>query len=200
MACHTLQYILLVQSGDFGGLAAATLSYVSYFTILTNILVGLAFSTPFLAPENKLRLFFERQAVRAAIALYILVVMVVYWAVLAQIHHPVGLSAVANMGLHLVVPVIYIIDWLVFAPKGSMSFKRIPYWVSYPFAYGIYTIIRGAVTGGYPYPFLNVTELGLGGVIVNMLGFTSFYAGGAAAFIALGLLLSKRELVSETAE
>jgi energy-converting hydrogenase Eha subunit A len=185
------QYILLVQSGSFGGFVTSTLTYLGYFTILTNILVGLALSTPFLAPDNKLRLFFERPAVRAAIALYILVVMVVYWALLAQIHNPVGLSALANYGLHLIVPVLYILDWLVFAPKGNMSFKHIPYWILYPMAYGGFNIIRGMLSGFYPYPFINVDELGMGAVIVNMIGFTSIYAIGAAVFIGLGRLLSR---------
>jgi hypothetical protein len=199
-ASVVIQYAVLVADGTFGGLAATTFTYLGYFTILTNILVGLAFTAPFLAPTNTLRSFFERQAVRAAIALYILVVMVVYWAVLAQIHHPVGLSAVANVGLHLVVPVLYILDWLVFAPKDKMSFKRIPLWVIYPMVYGIYTIIRGALSGVYPYPFLNVTELGIGQVSINMLGFTAFYALGGAVFIALGRILPNRMTVDEAAK
>ena len=117
--------------------------------------------------------------------------MVVYWALLASIHNPVGLSAIANVGLHLIVPIIYILDWVLFAAKDKMSFKHIPFWILYPISYGIYTIIRGAITGTYPYPFLNVTELGTAQVFVNMLGFTVFYALGAAAFIALGRRLGK---------
>jgi len=186
-----VQYVILIQEGAFGGFVSSTITYLSYFTILTNILVGLAFTAPLLSAENKLRHFFNRQAVRAAIALYITVVMVVYWALLASIHNPVGLSAVANVGLHLVVPIWYILDWLFFAAKDKMSFKRIPFWILYPLGYGIYTIIRGAITGVYPYPFMNVTELGMGQVFINMLGFTAFYALGAAAFIALGRWLGK---------
>ena len=190
-----VQYVVLVQSGDFGGLAASTFAYLGYFTILTNILVGLAFTSPFFKTGNGIRAFFEQQAVRAALALYILVVMVVYWVALAAIHNPVGISAVANYFLHLIIPILYILDWLLFAPKGNMSWKRIPYWVAYPMAYGIFTMIRGAVTGTYPYPFLNVTELGGFQVFVNMLGFTGFYAVGAAAFIGLGRFLSRNNTV-----
>lgn len=193
-----VQYVVLLEEGTFGGFAHTTFTYLGYFTILTNILVGFAFTTPFLAPENKLRQIFERQAVRAAIALYILVVMVVYWSALASIHHPVGISAIANYGLHLVIPVLYLLDWLLFAPKGSMAWRSIPFWVAYPFIYGIYTMIRGAVTGVYPYPFLNVTELGIGQVVVNMSGFTVFYAIGAAVFIGVGRVLSRRSQIVES--
>ena len=184
------QYIIMVQSGDFESVGAATLTYLGYFTVLTNILAGLAFTTPFLKSRNKLRAFFNRQAVRAAIALYILVVMVVYWALLASIHHPTGWSAVANIGLHLVIPVLFILDWLIFSAKGNMSYKDLPYWTIYPVIYGLFNIIRGLLTGFYPYPFLNVSELGYGGVFVNMLGFMSIYLIGGAAFITIGWFLN----------
>lgn len=178
------QYGLLLRSGDFGGVAASTLAYLGYFTVLTNILAGLAFTAPFLRGGSAVRHFFMRPAVRAAIALYILVVMVVYWALLAAIHHPTGLSAVANIGLHLVIPMLFIADWVVFSPKSDLSYKDLPYWVLYPLAYGLLNIVRGVMTGFYPYPFLNITELGFGGVFINMLGFMSIYLIGGAVFIA----------------
>lgn len=192
-----IQYAILLKEGSFGGFASTTITYLSYFTILTNILVGLAFTTPFLKSENRLRRFFEKPAIRAAIALYITVVMVVYWALLAKIHHPVGLSAITNYGLHLVVPLLYIFNWVFFASKDRMSFKRIPFWIIYPLGYGIYTIIRGGITGEYPYPFMNVAELGMGAVFINMLGFTAFYAVGSAAFIALGRWLGKSIVIAK---
>jgi len=193
------RYVIRLFDGSYGGFASATIGYLSYFTILTNILVGLAFTAPLLSEGNKLRLFFEKPAVRAAIALYITVVMAVYWAVLAPIHNPVGISAITNVGLHLIVPILYILDWVLFSKKDKMSFKRIPYWILYPVAYGIYTIIRGSVTGDYPYPFMNVTELGMGRVFINMLGFAGFYAVGAAVFIALGRRLGNPKIAEEYA-
>jgi len=190
-AALIIQYVVMVMDGEHGGFAATTIVYISYFTILTNILAALALTAPFLSSGSKLKAFFERKAVRAAIALYILVVMVVYWAVLAKDHNPEGISAIINVFLHLIVPLLYIFDWLVFTPKDGMSLRRIPWWVAYPMAYGIYTILRGAITGVYPYPFLNVAELGGLPVFLNMLGFTAFYAIGAAAFIGFGRVLPK---------
>ena len=181
-----LQYILMVSSGEHGGFVSSTLTYLGYFTILTNILVALAFSVPFMKAESPLRRFFQRQSVRAAIALYILVVCIVYYALLAKIHNPVGLSAVLNVGLHFLLPVLYILDWLLFAKKDSMSFKHLPLWTAFPAAYGVFNIIRGAMTGFYPYPFLNITELGFGAVFINMFGFMLIYAIGGAIFITLG--------------
>ena len=183
----------MVQSGEFGSFGAATLTYLGYFTVLTNILAGIAFATPLLNSGNKLREFFDRQAVRAAIALYILIVMVVYWALLASIHNPTGISAIANIGRHLVIPILFICDWLFFSAKGNMSYKHLPYWTIYPVLYGVFNIVRGLMTGFYPYPFLNVDELGYGGVFINMLGFMSIYIFGGAAFITIGWFLSARK-------
>jgi hypothetical protein len=187
------QYTLMVQSGEFGGLGGTTLTYLGYFTILTNILAALAVTAPFFSSRSKLRAFFERQAVRAVIALYILVVMVVYWALLAKIHHTEGLGILTNWSLHLIIPVLYILDWLIFSPKGQIRFKDLPYWIVFPVAYGMFNILRGAITGFYPYPFLSISDLGFGTVFVNMLGFTSIYLMGGAAFIWLGRVLSERE-------
>jgi len=192
------QYIIMARSGDFGSIGAATLTYLGYFTVLTNILAALAFTTPFLKPGNTLRQFFDRQAVRAAIALYILVVMVVYWALLASIHDPTGWSAIFNVGLHLVIPVLFIFDWIIFSPKGNMSYKHLPYWTIYPVAYGLFNIARGLITGFYPYPFLDVSKLGYGNVFVNMLGFMSIYLIGGAAFITIGWYLSRNRIEGPT--
>ena len=93
------QYAVLIKEGTYGGLGATSLSYFGFFTVTTNILVALAFSVPLLKPTHKLRHFFERQSVRAAIALYILVVAVIYYAVLAADHNPEGISALFNICL-----------------------------------------------------------------------------------------------------
>ena len=45
------QYFLVVSEGGHANLAAATISYLSYFTILTNFLVVLAFTAPLLSPN-----------------------------------------------------------------------------------------------------------------------------------------------------
>jgi len=187
-----LQYILLVRGGEYGGFGTSTLTYFGFFTILTNILVALAFSVPFFKTEGKIAGFFSRQSVRAALALYILVVGMVYYALLAKDHNPEGLSALLNIFLHFLIPVLYILDWIVFAKKDAMSFKHLPWWTAYPVLYGVFNIIRGAWTGFYPYPFLNISELGMGPVTINMLGFTLLYLVGGAVFILLGRALSRR--------
>ena len=37
-------------------------------------------------------------------------------------------------------------------------------WLAYPGVYLVYVLARGAVSGEYPYPFMDVKVLGYGGV------------------------------------
>lgn len=175
-----LQYYLTVGNADGDFVLAAT-RLLSFFTILTNILVALAMTLPWLAPESKLAAFFSRPSVRTAIAAYIIVVSAVYYAILRKLWNPEGLQYLADAIEHCVASALYIVDWLVFVPKGMVSARSIPWWLLYPLG-NAFSLIRGAVTGFYPYPFLEVTQLGYERVLLNMGVLT-------AAFAMLGLVL-----------
>jgi len=187
------QYILMVTSKEYGGALAATGTYLGYFTIWSNILVALAFSVPFIGQTSRLKRFFERPAVRAAIALYILIVAIVYHALLSKIHNPTGLSAITNIVTHYLLPLLYLMDWAVFANKRGMRYKHLPLWVIFPLIYGGFNIVRGIFTGFYPYPFLDVNTRGALSVGIAMTIFTAIYFIGGAAFIWIGKRLSQRE-------
>ena len=77
---------------------------------------------------------------------------------------------------------LYIVDWFVFVPKGRVSARSIPWWLLYPVGYAAFSLLHGAVTGFYPYPFLEVRQLGYERVLLNMGLLT-------AAFAVLGLIL-----------
>jgi len=186
-----LQYIVIVQSGQYPSVGASTLAFIGYFTVTTNVLVALAFTAPLLASTGKLHSFFVRPPVRAAIALYIVVVAIVFHTMLAQLFDFEGMAAVANLIVHTAVPVLFVIDWLVIAEKRPMRYKHLPYWVIYPLVYGSFTIVRGLLTGAYPYPFLDVNALGLVNVFINLAGFIALFAVGGAVFITIGRALSK---------
>lgn len=188
-----LQYYVMVSDGEFGSAANATLMFLGYFTILTNILVALAFTAPFLRDGNRINAFFLDPHVRAAIALYITVVAVIYHLLLSALYTPTGLPLLTDIGLHTAIPILFVIDWLVFADKRGLSYATIHWWVAYPLVYAFATLARGLLTGFYPYPFLDVTTIGLGGFFKSMLGFIVLYAVGAALFILVGRMLEKRQ-------
>ena len=78
---------------------------------------------------------------------------------------------------HCIAPALYLFDWLLFVPKGMLSSKSVPWWLLYPFGYAVYSLLHGAVTGFYPYHFLEATQLGYDRVLLNMGVLTAAFVG-----------------------
>jgi hypothetical protein len=57
--------------------------------------------------------------------------------------------------------------WLLFAPRAGLGWKDAVTWLTYPGVYLVYILARGAVSGLYPYPFVDVNVLGYGGVLAR---------------------------------
>lgn len=67
--------------------------------------------------------------------------------------------------------------------KGRLRWQDAPAWLIYPLAYVAYTLARGAVMNWYPYPFLDVTQLGYLTVLWHIVVLT-------CGFFGIGLLIS----------
>jgi hypothetical protein len=184
-----LQYGLIVSRGGDGGVIGATTSYFSYFTILSNIVATAVFLALASGAKKAASKGLASPPARAASALYLSNVAVVYHAVLASQWDPQGLQRLADIILHTAMPLAAIIDWLFFAPKQDLRAMMIPYWLFLPTVFGVYTLARGAVTGVYPYPFLRVTELGYPAVLMNMAGLLAAFALAGALMIVLGRII-----------
>ena len=178
--------------GEYSSIAETLFVYFGYFTVWANILVALAFTAPLLNPDRKLSNFFMRPGVRAALASYILMVSVVYHVMIVPYWNPQGFTWLTATGLNTVMPILYIIDWLFFAEKRPIFYKHLPYWLIFPAVYGATSIVRGLLTNVYPYPFLNVADLGIGNVLLNMSGLVAVFAVVGPIFIAVGHLISDR--------
>lgn len=148
--------------------------YFTYFTILTNLSIGTWFLVGAFAGPRWDRF----STLRLALTVYGLVTLSIYWVFLSPNSHPQGLAFYANLGLHLVVPLAMAAEDLVapwpkiarLAPLGVLVF---------PLAYGAFTLIRGSLTGWYPYFFLDPAKLG-GWLVLS--GFMIFLF---AVFLAL---------------
>ncbi|MCC7251712.1 Pr6Pr family membrane protein [Hyphomicrobium sp.] len=184
-----LQYWLVI-SGDIGpDPVNRTINFFSYFTILTNILAALAMTAPLLAPGSSIGGFFDRPAVRTAIATYIIVVGVIYHLVLRDLWDPQGWQWIADMSLHYVTPVLFVVDWLLFVPKHSVPWRAALAALAYPLIYMGWTLWHGSWSGFYPYPFVDVTQLGLDKVLVNAGGMTAAFLVLCLVLIAVGRVL-----------
>jgi hypothetical protein len=155
--------------------------YFSFFTILTNFIVVVCCTFILLKPTSNTGRFFSRPDTLTAIAVYITVVGIVYNTVLRFLWSPQGPQLIVDELLHSVIPLLFIILWFLLTRKAVLKWKNIFPWLLYPLAYIIYILIRGTFSGFYPYPFINVTELGYNKVLVNCVGLL-------LAFLFLSLL------------
>lgn len=179
-----LQYTLTITKPGAPFLEA-TVRYFSFFTIITNVLVALALTLPWLAPESRAGQFFDRPSVRTAILAYIIIVAVIYHYLLAKLWNPQGWQLLADTIEHVVTPALYVIDWVLFVPKGTVKWKSAVVWLGYPLVYAAYSLIHGAVTGFYPYPFINVSNLGYDKVLINMAVLVLVFLGLGLALIGI---------------
>lgn len=187
-----LQYYLIVQGQTGPAFATRTVNFFSYFTILSNLLAAAALSAPTVAPASPLGRFFSAPTVRTAVVLYTSVTAATYIVILQGLWKPEGLQWVADVTLHYVTPTLFLLDWLIFTPKGTLRATSAAPWLLFPLAFGLYSLARGPLTGFYPYPFLNVTDLGLGKVLVNMAVMSAFFLAVGLGFVLLDRLLRRR--------
>lgn len=146
-----------------------------FFTIWTNtviaaVCVGLAFGRT------------VPQWLSAGSALSIALVAGVYHALLAQGRNLVGLEWGVDVMVHTVIPAAFIGLWMFALAKDRLAWGNLLIWMAYPLIYSIYAIGRGAVDGIYPYFFLDIANLGSGGVAI-------WVAGLSAVFVMAGTLL-----------
>lgn len=156
-----LQLILMIQAPTSDSIFEVIIRFFSYFTILSNLIVFAYFISKALSAELGENGFWTRPETSTAVTVYITVVGIVYHVVLSKIHHPQGLAKIADHGLHSFTPIVTLLYWVVFVSPKKVNYASVPYWLIYPALYFVYTIIHGALTQFYPYPFLDVSKIGL---------------------------------------
>lgn len=162
---------------------ATILRFFGYFTIDTNILAALCFTLIFSGSNSGLGRFFSRVSTLTAITVYIIIVGIVYNVILRSTWNPQGMQKLVDELLHSVTPILFILFWVFFAPIEELKWKNAFPWLIYPVAYMIYGFIHGAIAKFYPYPFVNVIQLGYTKALLN--------AGGILAamfFLSLALI------------
>jgi uncharacterized membrane protein YeaQ/YmgE (transglycosylase-associated protein family) len=88
----------------------------------------------------------------------------------------------------VVVPLLALVGWLVFGPRPRVTARVVLLALVFPVLWLLGTLLVGAVSGWYPYPFVDVDEQGPGPVAVACLG----VLGLLVALLLLGWLLDRR--------
>jgi hypothetical protein len=201
-----LRFYLAIDTSltDGTGIGSGVISFFSYFTVLTNILVALAFTAGSMRPSpdhpRLLPSLLQQPSTVTAIAVYITIVSVVYHLLLSQLWNPQGLTKGVDVMLHSVMPVAYWVYWWLGVPKRSLRWRGALVWLGYPIGYSIYTLLLGAIRDKYPYPFSDVNALGYGRVLFNSLGMFALFAIVSLCFIGIGRWQAGQVILPKSAQ
>jgi hypothetical protein len=149
------------------GIVPRVLDFFSYFTIWSNIVVAVVLTMLARRPARDTPRF---RVLRLDSLLMIVITGLVYAVVLAPNAHPEGWNIPANALLHIVTPTLTVLVWLIAGPRGWIAWSTIARSLIIPIVWVVYTLLRGAVIGAYPYPFVDVVKLGYGQVMLNIIG------------------------------
>ncbi len=82
-----------------------------------------------------------------------------------------------NLAFHYFCPLMTIIYWIIYGNKSGLGYIDGIKWLIVPLVYVIYILIRAKLNikiandgEVYPYPFMNLRELGLKNFIINIIG------------------------------
>ncbi|KRA66145.1 hypothetical protein ASD79_02365 [Caulobacter sp. Root655] len=171
-----LQLWLMIHGKAGPELGQAVVRFFSFFTILSNLAVGVLLSASVLAAATPLGRWAARAGTRVAVAVYIAVTAAIYHTLLAGLWNPQGAQLVADTLLHSVTPALYLLDFLIAPPREAARWSTAWKALVFPAVYGAWSLLHGAFSGFYPYPFLDVAKHGYGAVLVNMLAMAAgFY-------------------------
>lgn len=187
-----LQLVLVAQGHNVldetnrPDLSTRLVRFASYLTIWGNVLV--AWSAGSLAlgrlPESRIA-----RALRLDAVVLIALIGIVHFVLLRPLLTLHGADLVADKLLHMVVPVLCVVGWVVFGPRERAATSDLGLFLVLPVGWLAYTLVRGAFVDWYPYPFINVNEHGYGVVLLNCTGVAVL-----ALALAFGALWCDRRL------
>ncbi|WP_310528828.1 Pr6Pr family membrane protein [Nocardioides sp.] len=163
------------------GLAERLIRFIGYFTILSNILVAWVTWTLGLGRGHRGTGW---RTLRLTSLVAITVTGIVHWFLLRPLLDLEGADYLADKLLHVAVPLLAVIGWVAFGPRGRVQGRDVLASLVFPITWLAYTLVRGAVTGFYPYPFLDADTQGHAAVSIVSLGI-------AVLFVALAALAWK---------
>jgi hypothetical protein len=173
------QFILIIINRQ-ADVLETTIRFFSYFTILTNILVTLYFTSQIF--NLKTFKFLKNDSALTAITAFILIVGLVYQVVLRWIWQPTGFQMIIDELLHSVMPVYMLVYWFLYVNASNLKPRNLFAWLVYPFMYFIFIMIRGHFSNFYPYPFIDVSSIGYLKVFYN------FMMLSLVALVLMGIL------------
>jgi hypothetical protein len=179
---------VLIDEGVF-----VPLNFFTFFTILSNLLAMAVLL------EGGRRMLTGAPPVpdmiRGAAVVYMTVTYLVFAVLLRDLQEELQTHvAWVDAVFHRLAPVVLMIGWVVDPPRRAISFLRSLNWLYFPMAWVVFTMIRGAIDGRYPYPFLDPVNGGYGTVFAYIAAVTVLFVIVCWAVAASGTALRARRV------
>jgi hypothetical protein len=177
----------LVDEGAFNAL-----NFFTFFTILSNLL-----AMAVLLEGGRRQLTGQPPLPdlwRGAAVVYMTVTYLVFAVLLRDLQEELQTHvAWVDSVLHRVTPIVLMVDWLIEPPHQPIPFRRavVP-WLAFPLAWTAFTLVRGAIDGRYPYPFLDPANGGYGVVALYCIGIFALFLAVVWVVAAIGTALRER--------
>jgi len=175
----TLALRVFLSIGLTGSILAALSFSSQYFTVPTNVLTLLLMGSVAVGRPIGSDLMLAAIVAIGGVG-------VIYHAVLANLWAPRGMELIADQGLHTVAPLCALGWWLASGHSPDWTLRTVASWLIWPLAYCIYALVRAQFNGFYPYPFIDIPQIGWPGLARNVVGLTLRFALLGTAILALG--------------
>ncbi len=183
-----LQLVLVVQGNAIldqtnpPGLATRVIRFFSYLTIWSNVLVALVALMVAVQPDRDGPVW---RALRLDAVIICFGGGIVHFFLLRPLLNLSGADLLADRLLHVVVPLLALIGWLAFGPRGRVHRADLGPFLVVPVLWLVYTLVRGTFVDWYPYPFIDAGELGYSLIAINAVVISGLMLG--LAVLALWL-------------
>ena len=159
---------------------------LSFFTIQSNALVCATSWGLVLRPQRAGMLW---RVLRIDAIAGIAVTGLVYSIALSGLQVLHGWAQLCDNIFHYIVPILTVLGWLVLGPRGRVDRPAVLAGLIWPVLWFGYTLVHGAISGWYPYHFIDVGQHGYPRALLNAVIVT----------ILLGLVLGLIWLVDQRA-
>lgn len=188
------QFYLMVINRQ-ADIIETVIRFFSFFTILTNTLVAVYFSTKAFKLKEFPFSIFHKAGALTAITTFILIVGLVYQIALRGIWQPTGFQYLVDELLHSIVPLWVFIYWWFNVSKFDLKLKSVFNWILYPICYLLFVLIRGHLSDFYPYPFLNISNIGYLNAFQNIGLIILLFLSILAILVFLGKKLPRNQML-----
>lgn len=170
---------------------ASVANFFSFFTVLSNLLAATVFVLTALGLPRRAS---ARDLLRGFPVVPMATTGLVWFVALRDLDEALQTTIPwVNSVVHIAMPVVVVLDWLVDPPATPIPLRRALVWLAYPLAWTAYTLVRGPLAHWYLYPFLDPAQVGgAGGVAVSVLVVGVLMLVLVLAASAVGNALSRR--------